>query len=250
MSTFRYKSKKYYGNSKNITTLETEHRKKEDYFANRKDSLPDKKLEHNKCEEELKKLEDKKSEKYTDKDIQKKAKLKDKLAKLEKDINKIENNVEEMNYYFTTVDILLDYYDDTEDEEENKSIMAESIMDFFTKPQVKKSKTKKLNDRKNNKASLLDSYKTLVDGTYMAKNKSCSFIKYCDTCNIEKILNQSEGIYECTNCGETELVIVESDRPNYKDPIPDNSAYAYKRINHQHQKYYVFQKLYFVVFSI
>lgn len=243
MSTFRYKPKKSYTSGKNITTLENEHRKKEDYFANRKDSLPDTKLDLEKSRKELKKLEQKNAAKYTDKDIQKKAKLKDKIYYLEKEIDKIENNVEEMNYYSKTFDILLDYYDENENKEEQKAVMAESIMDFFTKPKVKKksnnSKKKESSQGKKNKASLLDNYKTLVDNTYISKNKSYSFVKYCESCDIEKILNQSEGIYECTNCGETELVIVESDRPNYKDPVPDNSAYAYKRINHQ-QKLMIF----------
>ena len=36
----------------------------------------------------------------------------------------------------------------------------------------------------------------------------------------------------CTNCGFTVETIMDSDRPNYKDPIPDYTAYAYKRINH------------------
>lgn len=230
MSTFRYKPKKTYASGKNITTLGTEHQKKEHYFANMKESLPDKTLEYEKLKKELKKLEEKNASKYTDADIKRKALLKDKIYDLEKEINKIENNVEEMNYYSKTFDILLDYYDDTENESEQKPAMAESIMDFFTKPQADKKNTEK---RGKNKASLLDNYKTLVDDTYISNNKSYSFVKYCRQCNIEKILNQSEGIYECTNCGETELAIVESDRPNYKDPVPDNSAYAYKRINHQ-----------------
>lgn len=225
MSTFRYKPKKSYSSSKNITTLETEHKKKEDYFTNRKDSLPEKKIELEKYIEELKKLNNKNPSKYNDDDIQNKAKLKDKITDLEKEINIIENNVEEINYYSKTCDILLDYYNEYDTVSEEKSKMAGSIMDFF-----KGSKKDKSN--KNNKAVLFDNYKSLVDSTYNSKTKVLNFIKYCKGCNIEKILNQTEGIYECTNCGETELVIIESDRPNYKDPIPDNSAYAYKRINH------------------
>jgi predicted RNA-binding Zn-ribbon protein involved in translation (DUF1610 family) len=155
-----------------------------------------------------------------------KAKLKDKIYDLEKEINKIENNIDEMDYYSKTFNILLDYYDDT-NKHNQKGIMANSIMDFFSK-----SSEQKIN-QVNNKAVLLDNYKMLVDNAYVSKQRASFFIKYCEKCKIEKTLNQSEGIYECINCGETELVIVDSDKPNYKDPIIDNSAYAYKRINHQ-----------------
>ena len=229
MSTFRYKPKRLYKSNKNITTLETEHKKKEDHFMNEKKSLSKKKLELNKLKEDLNKLNNKSATNYTDKDIKMKAIIKDKIYDIEKKISKIENSVDEMNYYSKTFDILLDYYDydDNNNEKNEKSKMADSIMDFFSKTSKQKI------NHINNKAILLDNYKSLVDDTYMSKQKSHIFVKYCNKCKIEKILNQSEGIYECINCGETELVIVDSDRPNYKDPIPDNSAYAYKRINHQ-----------------
>jgi predicted RNA-binding Zn-ribbon protein involved in translation (DUF1610 family) len=102
--------------------------------------------------------------------------------------------------------------------------MANNILDCF--------KNNKQNSKLINKATLFNNYKTIVYGTY-DKNKESSIIKYCKECNIEKILNQSEGIYECINCGETEIIIVESDIANYKDQIPDVTNYAYKRINHQ-----------------
>jgi len=46
------------------------------------------------------------------------------------------------------------------------------------------------------------------------------------------ILNQSEGNILCTKCGYLELVVIDSDKPSYKDPPPEATYFAYKRINH------------------
>ena len=54
----------------------------------------------------------------------------------------------------------------------------------------------------------------------------------CLNCNIEKTLIHSEGIYVCKKCFEVESIIIDSEKPNYKDPTPEKSGYPYKRINH------------------
>jgi len=45
-------------------------------------------------------------------------------------------------------------------------------------------------------------------------------------------LHLSDGYLICTECGFCEEVILDSDKPNYKEPVPDATAYSYKRINH------------------
>ena len=36
----------------------------------------------------------------------------------------------------------------------------------------------------------------------------------------------------CHQCGETETVLLDSEKPSYKDPPREISYFAYKRINH------------------
>lgn len=231
MSLFRHKPKKTYCSSRHITTLDTEHKKWEKYFSERERSLPARELELAKCKELLVDLEKKHPSNYTDDDIQLKAELQDKIIVSTREINNIKNNVNKINYYNKIWDVLVDYYCDDGDNKNIEPVVANSIMDFFHTTN-KQTNDKQLNNRTNNKASLLHEYQLLVDDNYVAKTKNSKYIKYCEDCKVEKILNQSEGIYECTQCGLTELVIVESDKPNYEDPIPNNSAYAYQRINH------------------
>lgn len=234
MSTFRYKAPKTYDLNKNGTTLDIEHNSQVEKFINFRESLPTKKKEIMKYNDELSKLEQKPLSKHTQSDIRRKSVLKDKINSLSNDIYNIENYVDEMEYYANTRDILNEYFKDTDNESSSISATADNIMDFFTKDNIKNTNisTKKINP-KNNKASLLDNYKTTINDCYRSSRQKYSFIKYCNNCKSEKILNQTNGSFECINCGEIDLVIIESDRPNYKDPIPDNLTSAYKRINHQ-----------------
>jgi len=46
------------------------------------------------------------------------------------------------------------------------------------------------------------------------------------------IFSANEAVFTCTQCGYQEFVLVDSDKPSYKDPPREVSYYAYKRINH------------------
>jgi hypothetical protein len=54
----------------------------------------------------------------------------------------------------------------------------------------------------------------------------------CEECGIEMIFSANEAVFTCTQCGFQEFVLVDSDKPSYKDPPREVSYYAYKRINH------------------
>jgi hypothetical protein len=42
----------------------------------------------------------------------------------------------------------------------------------------------------------------------------------------------NEALFFCECCGEQEFVLIDSDKPSYKDPPREVTYYAYKRINH------------------
>ncbi len=135
-----------------------------------------------------------------------------------------------------------------------------NILDFFSGPQengqnkaengqnngnleVYNRKVEETNDIMNkkrsivqlvsNKATLFDDYMTLIDTGYnSAKKQKYNPIRKCENCNIEKTLVHAEGLYVCTTCGEVEHIIIESEVPNYKDPVQEKPSYPYKRQNH------------------
>jgi hypothetical protein len=54
----------------------------------------------------------------------------------------------------------------------------------------------------------------------------------CPECDKEMIFSANEAIFTCTDCGHQQFILVDSDKPSYKDPPREVSYYAYKRINH------------------
>jgi hypothetical protein len=57
----------------------------------------------------------------------------------------------------------------------------------------------------------------------------------CPNCNEEMILYPSDGIQICDKCGLQENILIESDKPSFKDPPMEVSYFSYKRINHYNE---------------
>lgn len=52
----------------------------------------------------------------------------------------------------------------------------------------------------------------------------------CPVCDTEMFFN--ETFLDCSECGYREYILVDSEKPSYKDPPREMSYYAYKKINH------------------
>jgi len=55
---------------------------------------------------------------------------------------------------------------------------------------------------------------------------------HCDGCGHEMSLCMNEATMTCASCGHKEFILIDSDKPSYKDPPRELSYYAYKKINH------------------
>ena len=174
-----------------------------------------------------------------------------KKESLEKKKNKLENRTEESNYYYNIYDILETYYNKESttnnniniDLNENDDLLLNKINkniidnnDCFEEniiipEQISKNNyfKKKKNNENNNKAELLNDYMNIINNSYSNINEIRNI---CTICGIEKILIQNEGISVCMNCSESTNLLIDSEKPNYKDPINENSYFCYKRINH------------------
>ena len=54
----------------------------------------------------------------------------------------------------------------------------------------------------------------------------------CAICNIEMTYYQNEALLGCPRCGREEFILVDSEKPSYKDPPREITYFAYKKINH------------------
>ena len=176
-----------------------------------------------------------KKKNLTDDEIDYKLQLKDEIETIKVNINNIENNKEEYDYLLKVGDILFEYYEDNIDdidvnntENENSNI---NLLEFFNKKK-KNSINKPNNNNTSKKGQLLDEYLNLVDGTYDLDNIKIIADNICEKCNTELIINYMEGIRICTCCGEQNNILIDSEKPNYKEPTYESNYFAYKRINH------------------
>ena len=81
------------------------------------------------------------------------------------------------------------------------------------------------------RANIYDQYMIKTDSNFVLKNEE-SNVDICHECGVEKTLYISDGKLICNVCGEETTILVDSDKPSYKDPPREVSYFAYKRINH------------------
>ena len=92
--------------------------------------------------------------------------------------------------------------------------------------------TKQENTQKS-KSKLYNDYMKSIDKNFIIEiNDEDSNINSCVKCHVEMLLNQNAGILICPKCGIVENIIINSDKPSYKDPPKEQTSFCYKRINH------------------
>lgn len=88
-------------------------------------------------------------------------------------------------------------------------------------------------DKILSKKELYQKYMSLVEDNYVVDEDNVGdTMDVCENCNTEMLLEQNTGFIICTNCGYQENVIIDSDKPSYKDPPKEMTSFCYKRINH------------------
>lgn len=227
--TIQSKGKKKRRNSDTRITLIAEHEKKIETINMFKNSLPELIKKYKEYKKEQKKLQEKNNNLgILDTSIGEKLYIiQKKIKDTKKQIYNIKYNTNKDTYYSETAHILYDYYDTLKNiKKEEKE--TTSINDLFQRK--KQNKEQKV---KSNRSKLLDNYIKIVDPSkykpvLYTNNKH---IDSCKKCDIEMDLVQSEGNLVCSNCGREEYILIDSDKPSYKDPPPEAGEFTYKRIN-------------------
>ena len=228
-------------NNKQIikTTLDQKHTEKMKLFNDLNDSLPTKKKKLKEYEIEFNDIQKKSPSQLTNYDISRQSQLIDLINSLKKEISRVENNTELLDYFDQTYDILIDYYDnkdideniDNEYIDDSGETGKKTIITYFSIEETSKPVNKSSNKTRISRAALHDKY---MEATYVgySKNKNQNNLCGVDGCDGEKIVSQSDGFLVCNKCGNSESTFAISEKPNYKDPVQDSGTYAYKRINH------------------
>jgi hypothetical protein len=210
------------------TTIDAKHNTKIKYFKELKKSLPVKKKQLLNIEKQYNNLMSKGLKEFSDDDFELKNKLEDNIGELKTNIENIENSDEEKDYYTNTGTILFDYYDNSSNgkkKQKNEKLNLngnKTVMDWL-------NKNNQVNN--NSKQEICDNYLSITDPNFV-KTIKINTEDYCLNCNIEKKTHLADGCMVCERCGEVNYIVIDSDKPSYKDPPKEISYFAYKRINH------------------
>ena len=82
------------------------------------------------------------------------------------------------------------------------------------------------------KKNILDEYLQKIDTNYISRIKVDRDICNCPNCKTEMVLYPSDGLQICEKCGLQQNILIESDKPSFKDPPLEICYFSYKRINH------------------
>jgi len=207
------------------TSLDKKHKDKINLFEDNERSKESIKKSIELNNQELERINNLTFNEITNEIINKKTKLLEKHKLLNNKLKSIENSIDKLIYYNDTIDYIIPYY---EINSKNNDVKHMEIIDFFNNSNIVKKNTSN-----SNKSQLLDNYLKVTENKQTRFDKSKKFKpKFCNICNIEMTLHLSDGYLICTKCGICESVILDSDKPNYKEPVPDVTAYCYRRINH------------------
>jgi hypothetical protein len=197
-----------------------------------------------------------------DDDIYKeKYRIEENIDYLQTEINKIENNEHLNDYFIKTGHLLYDYYDGSntlekeyqsakdldsdissseEDYDTEDSASSENVKRSTLENAIKKTKITDFIEKEKGfeKAELYDKYiklinnQTFIQKDIFMKKSQVGQSAICPKCNIGLTLVHSEGLQVCNQCGVTEYILIDSEKPSFREPPPEVSYFAYKRINH------------------
>jgi predicted nucleic acid-binding Zn-ribbon protein len=184
--------------------------------------------------------------------------LSDTVTALRAQIAMIESDDRRLDYFLDVGDMLFQYYEAQESLARGdiqpamrmpKRMPANSVMSYFATPAPEVSKPVVATPATPAKASLIDCKDGLNRDKMLEKYLAIvepEAIKSgilpgsgiepgwgrCSSCEEEMMFYQNEAKLGCPACGQEEFILVDSEKPSYKDPPREITYFAYKKQNH------------------
>jgi hypothetical protein len=121
-----------------------------------------------------------------------------------------------------------EYLDDDDEFNEFNEFNGETV----TNNTLKTHKSNEVITETESKGKLYNQYMSIIQKDYIIENNEEESLDICEVCNAEMLLNQNMGTLICPNCGFQDFILIDSDKPSYKDPPKEMTSFCYKRINH------------------
>jgi hypothetical protein len=204
------------------TTIDAKHNKQMKEIKDKRNKLPLKKKELKKLKQKYSKFENVDLKTLSNEDFDCKHDLEDRIEIIYKEIKDLENNTEENEYLLKTANLLHEYYENDKKTSAPKKTQSnsKSVMDWLNKDAM----------MKNSKKDVCDQYLSLTEENFVKNFDTQGEI--CEKCSGEQVIHLTKGCMICKKCGDISYIVIDSDKPSYKDPPKEVCYFAYKRINH------------------
>lgn len=126
-------------------------------------------------------------------------------------------------YYLDNSKYIFDYFENKKQitENDNKKTIINQFFKINTNINQPEKETVNPND-----------YFSNLDPKFINMNDYIQPYDICKYCNGDMTCIEHEGVMICIQCFRREVILIEHDKPSYKEPPKEVSFYAYKRINH------------------
>ena len=164
--------------------------------------------------------------------VQKLIALKDDMVNLESQIASTENKANELDYLINTGNILFKYYDIIDKGDDSTTINKtktsdNGILKYLLKQQQEDKPPPK--ETTVDRATLLEKYMAATEFNYV-KQVEHAIADKCPLCELsDRNVMLNDGLVQCNHCNTVEYIIIDHDRPSYKDQPREVSYFSYKR---------------------
>jgi hypothetical protein len=251
MSLFKEKKVRLDTNASQCLTIDAKHTQYLNQFSKTHDRLSKDQETLSQLQVKLSILSKQSKKEMTDTDLTLYFKLQEQIDELHEHIKSTTGHEGEKAYTLDTAHLMFHYYDKFKNNSVYQHVPKisnkkqppsnliqhpKSVLDFFSTPlsgtASNAGESDKCTKRVYSKSEIINSYMKKVDDTFIYPFENDNSLQFCEFCNQEKTVIASEGIIVCTACGRQDSIIIDSDKPSYKDPPREISYFAYKRINH------------------
>lgn len=191
------------------------------------------------------------------------------LEELEQQVARLQKDDERLDYFLKVGDILFNYYDSQEKIASGKHVGTtksnsklktpqNSVLNYFAsngatshvserkvysenvdvRVKLKKKKARDIEDSDGlQRDKALEKYLSIIEptsikGGILPGSGIEPDFGACPHCETEMVFYHNEATLGCPACGYQDFILVDSEKPSYKDPPREISYFAYKKINH------------------
>lgn len=179
------------------------------------------------------------------------------LKRIHDKIHDIQESKEEIEYYENTANILFQYYELLDNQNQNvqpltlvptratkgrKKLLPVASKSILEALQINSKETETNESLPSHntpkpttqvdKSTLVDEYLSKIDPYHVKGKAVADTFGTCEECNTQLVCLQQDGIMVCPECGYQELLLVEQNRPILRQPTKETSHFSYKRLNH------------------